>query len=142
MLGNFRYMVVCESVSRSTQSRQYSIRNVVDEIVVSPGSSCELYLNFSAIVGPGLGGKTIVIRLEEPPLGQGRQQTILQFRAKERKGVGPWVVGKPFKFAPTAAGFAMLYAVDVDGAFGPAETVLSTFKFFVKLKLKKRSPVV
>lgn len=134
-LVNFQYFVVCRAISQPADTKLISIHDIINEVVVTDGESCELCFQFGAMTTPQLAGKRVSIQLDHAYASGNRSEPVEVYQEPlmKRAVPGPWVCGKTFVYKPGSSGIGSLRVVDLDGAFGPSGAVLSTFKFLVRL---------
>lgn len=133
MLGNFQYMVVCQHVTASKATHEHTIHNLATQLITGPGGVCEFYVFVAALVDPSMAGKRVEVR-RHVPAGQSPTTICLVAELPKKDRVGPWFYGQVASVRPDESGVVTLSAIDIDGAFGPPETILSTYRFFVNIR--------
>ena len=143
MLGDFRYLVVCESASRELENDRLTLRGIIDVVSVEQGDSCDLCWQFSAFIESSMKGKCIEFWLgrSSPSSGLGKLIHRIKLPAPEKGSLSPWIYGQRFACNPKRSDLMAIQAIDADGALGPPGAVLSTFKFWVNVVAPaRRSP--
>lgn len=139
-VASFRYLVVCESVMRTLDTNRFTVRGIIDHVLLEPGKECNLFIHGGAWVDESSFGKTIELQLGPVIQNYSKYQTLVRQKIERPpKGgpIWPFAFSMPMPFRPTPQIGSVLYfvrAIDCDGAFGSPGRSLSEFRFMAVVR--------